>query len=143
MITVRLENGRVVEKLAEFPKGDAAGWAAGRYENRNDWRTLDRAQEVATQLTEVTGELHVATETPNQYPRFDVVRAPAVGDKVSYAFNGDYYPDGEIVKVSDSLRVVTTSSGKRYFRQGATARWVNGGMWGLVQGHVSRLNPEF
>lgn len=72
-----------------------------------------------------------------------MTRVPAVGDPVSYSFNGDSYPDGHVTKVSKTLRV-TTSSGKVYRRKGLTGAWIaEGGTWSLGFGHVSKRNPEF
>lgn len=78
------------------------------------------------------------------HPRYEVIEAPAVGDPVSYGFNGDYYPDGEIVKISKNHKIITTSTGSRYYRRKQTGRWVKqGGTWSLVRCHRSELNPEF
>jgi hypothetical protein len=67
-----------------------------------------------------------------------------VGDKVSRGLNGDYYPDGEIVKVSgQNMRIVTTSTGRKYYRRHKSDMWLADKYWHLADGHVSRLNPEF
>jgi len=106
------------------------------------------AKRVAELATKLTGKLHVPTDSgPYVSPRFDVIEAPKVGDDASYAFNGDYYPCGKITAISDSLRriVATDEKGvKRVFwRRRQSGAWVYQGTWSLVQGHVSRLNPEF
>lgn len=89
------------------------------------------------------GEI-VADQGAHVWPRFRVISPPAVGDAVSYAFNGDYTPDGTVVSVSKSLRVVKTSTGNVYYRRRKSAAWIRkGGTWGLVAGHVSRRNPSF
>ena len=88
--------------------------------------------------------LFVATSDPSQYPRFDVVYAPQVGDKVSYAFNGDSYPDGVVTKVSASLRRIETSTGSVYYRRKSTGTWKKqGGTWWLVHGWHNDRNPHF
>lgn len=114
-----------------------------RNESRWDW-TLERAQQIAAMATELHGDTYVATDAgPYCSPRYDVVRVPAVGDMVSYSFNGDTYPDGTIVKVSPSLQV-TTSNGTKYFRRRQTGSWVKqGGTWSLVSGHRNERNPHF
>lgn len=58
------------------------------------------------------GDSYVAIDNgPWHYPRYDVIRRPYVGDLVSKSFNGDSYPRGTIVKISDSLRRVETDTG--------------------------------
>ena len=112
--------------------------------DRHDLTSYGQAADVAFFLTEQTGRLHIATDAGEwMYPRYDVIEAPKVGDKVSYAFNGDYYPCGEIVSISESLKVIKTSTGKRFYRRKLTGAWINNGTWCLIPGHVSRLNPEF
>lgn len=109
-------------------------------ESRNDWRTFEAAKEIAVKL----GTGYIAADSgANVSPRYDVVALPKVGDKVSYAFNGDYYPCGTITNISASLKLITTSEGQKFYRRGQTGKWVYNGTWSLVQGHISRLNPEF
>lgn len=110
---------------------------------RNDIGTFEKAQRIAAGATKFTGKLYVATDAGSYVaPRFDVIEAPAVGDDVSHCFNGDSYPDGTVVKISASLRVVTTSAGKRYYRRGLSGSWQNNG-WSLVPGHRYAQNPHF
>lgn len=109
-------------------------------ESRWDWRTFEAAKEVAAAL----GPDYIATDSgPCVSPRYDVIKLPKVGDKVSYAFNGDYYPCGEIVSVSDSKKLIVTSEGQKFYRRGQSGVWKYKQTWSLVQGHISRLNPEF
>ena len=111
--------------------------------SRWDFKDLETAEAIARRATEVTGDTHLAVDYGEwRRPQFDVVRAPKVGDKVSYGFNGDYRPDGEIVKVSPKF-IVTTSTGNTYRRKKLTASWMRGGTWSLVRGHIDKLNPEF
>lgn len=74
-----------------------------------------------------------------------MIAAPRVGAPVSYAFNGDYHPDGEITKVGTGPKArVTTSTGSVYYRWKKTASWIKaGGTWRMVHGHVDRRNPSF
>lgn len=114
-----------------------------RNETRNDWKSLARAEEVAAQLTESTGERYIGTDAgPNVSPRYDVIKAPSKGDKVSKAFNGDSYPEGEIVQISKSLRRIKTSTGEIFFRRGQSGSWIAGGTWSMIRGHESRRNPS-
>jgi hypothetical protein len=107
-------------------------------------KTYTEAQAAAKKATADKGALHIAADAGgNVWPRYSVIEAPKVGNKVSYAFNGDYYPDGEIVRISDTMKVITTSTGNRYYRRGLSAQWIQtGGTWILVQGHRSELNPS-
>jgi hypothetical protein len=92
-------------------------------------------------LTEKTGDDHLPCTRDDR--NYYIARCPKVGDKVSYAFNGDYYPDGEIVKVTKTYQV-TTSTGSKYRRRKLSGTWVKvGGTWSMVHGHISRSNMEF
>lgn len=109
-----------------------------------DWNTFEEVVRVALSATIFSGEIYIPVDNGEWVsPRYDVIKAPAVGDKVSYAFNGGYYPDGEIVKISDSYKVITTSTGKKFYRKGLTGRWRWGRIWSLVQGHHNEFNPHF
>ena len=139
MLYVLFTDGRATAAQTAYPK-----MADGRYQTRNDWPTMARAEEVAAQLTEATGTLYLATDSgPNVSPRFDVIEAPKVGDAVSGRFNGDSYPEGTIVNISKSFRRIATSTGKAFYRRGQSGSWISEGTWGLTPGHVSARNPEF
>lgn len=128
---------KVSSTYAEASTGAVSRW---------DFDSFAKAEQIAAGATKVTGELHVAVDSgPYVSPRFDVVRAPAVGDKVSYGFNGDYYPDGVIVSVGSGVQmVVKTSTGQTYRRRRQTGSWRQaGGTWSLVQGHIDERNPSF
>lgn len=113
---------------------------ARSFETRNDWKTFDAALEVA----EVLGTEYLATDAGQwTSPRYDVIKLPQIGDKVSKAFNGDSYPCGEIASISKSLRLITTTEGSKFYRVRETGSWRNHGTWFLSPGHVSKLNPSF
>jgi hypothetical protein len=102
------------------------------------------AQKIAASATQLTGKLHIAIDQGAWVsPRYDVMLAPAVGDPISYGFNGDYYPDGHIQSISASLRVVTSTSGKKYYRRRESGQWVNKGTWTMIEGHHDERNPSF
>ena len=127
--------GKIARVTTEYLAGAECRW---------DWKTLEAATAVAAEATELTGKLHIATDAGSHVsPRFDVVVPPAIGDEVSYAFNGDYYPCGKVKSISKSLRMITTDLGKKFYRRGQTGAWVMDGMWSLVPGHINRINPEF
>jgi hypothetical protein len=112
--------------------------------NRNDFESFDEAEMIAEQATKATGVLHIATDYgAGGYPRFDVIEAPKVGNKVSQSFNGDSYPRGEIVHVSKSLKKVVTSTGHVFWRRGNSGAWIVNGYASMISGHVSEMNPSF
>lgn len=115
------------------------------YTYRGDFKNFQRAVEIAEQITAATGELYLPVDnTANVSPRYDVIRAPAVGDEVSYAFNGDYYPCGKIVKISPTYKKITTDTGNTFYRTRLnSANWKMDGTWSLVRGHIERQNPCF
>jgi hypothetical protein len=116
---------------------------APKSESRWDWKNLEAAQVIADAATKFHGVLYVATDAGSHVaPRYDVVKAPRVGDEVSYSFNGDTYPDGTIKSVSKTLKVVTTTSGRQYHRRRQTGSWVLDGTWSMVHGHRHERNPH-
>jgi hypothetical protein len=145
MTQVAFINGKAVafvSRRSEAPEGATveSGW---------DWPTTARTETIAAQLTEATGELHIAVDHGDHVsPRWDVIRAPAVGDGVSRNFNGDSYPCGKIVKIAaDHKQIRTQEEGRPvrvFYRRRHSAAWVEaGGTWALVRGHVAAQNPEF
>ena len=110
----------------------------------NRYETEVEANEAAAKLTEESNELHIVTHEPSYVcNKWAVHRVPQVGDFVSYSFNGDSYPDSEIVSVSKTLKVITTKSGKKYYRYKNHASWRNNGTWWLVKGFHEERNPSF
>ena len=106
--------------------------------------TTDSPEIEAQELTLRTGEHHMAVDRgPSTLPRYTVIRTPQVGDLVSRAFNGDYYPDGVIARISPTMKVITTDTGTRFYREGQSARWVAHGTWTMVRGHRNERNPSF
>lgn len=101
-------------------------------------------QALADHVTKITGIKHIAIDDgPNVSPCYDIIKPPMVGDKVSYAFDGDYYPDGVIVRVTAKY-TVTTSTGNTYRRKKLTDGWFRpGGTWCLVSGHINERNLSF
>lgn len=123
-----------------------------RVESRWDWKTYKAAAEVAAAL----GEKYQATDSGKWCsPRYDVIDLPQVGDEVSYAFNGDYYPCGKIKSISPGpafWKIVAGPdfSGRdrvfwRRCRDGKPTggAWVCDKTWSMIQGHVSKRNEEF
>jgi hypothetical protein len=109
-------------------------------ESRWYWKSFDEVKAIADAL----GSDYIPVDNGECVsPRFEIIKSPKIGDKVSRTINGDYYPCGEIVSISDSKRVVTTSSGHRFYRRGQTGKWMFSQCWSLVSGHHDRLNPEF
>lgn len=106
--------------------------------------SLAVAERVAMQLTVSTGRLYIASDDgAHTSHRYAAKPVPRVGDPVSYAFNGDSRPDGEVASISKSLKVITTTTGNHYYRWRATASWRRDRTWWLVAGHRDERNPHF
>lgn len=110
-----------------------------------DVSSYDNAVEIAASLTERTGKLHLGVDRGEYvWPRFDVIEFDVkAGTEVSMGFNGDYYPQGTVKRVSKDYRIVTLDNGKRFFRRRLTAAWVNEGTWSLIPGVKDERNPSF
>jgi hypothetical protein len=141
MLYVKIVNNLPVEISDKYVDEYIEG---PEWKSRWDWSSLDEVSRLALYITAMTGETYIGTDRGSGVsPRYDIIRVPAVGDKVSYGFNGDYYPDGEIVKVTKKLQV-TTSTGSIYRQRKNSSSWVKaGGTWSLVAGHVYQQNPHF
>jgi hypothetical protein len=141
-------NKEVVEITTEFPVGqkqwvsssaDGSGWMT-----RHDIKSVEHAAEIAESAHKATGKTYLPIDSGNGvWPRFDVIEAPAVGEAVSYGFNGDYYPCGHIKSISANFRLITTTAGQKFYRRRQSSNWVHSGIWSLVNGHRSELNPSF
>lgn len=141
MYYVKIENNQAVSASHEFPGN---GYNPEEYQYRWDWEALEQAEEIADQLTENTDKRFIALDNgPCHSPRFDITTVPVIGEKVSYAFNGDSYPDGEVVSISKTLKKITTSTGNSYYRVKQTGCWKRNGTWSLVGGHRYEQNPHF
>jgi hypothetical protein len=112
--------------------------------NRREITSYEHACELADAKSEATGERHIGIDRGRQTsPQFDVVEAPVVGAEISYAFNGDYYPCGTIVSISETMKKITSSTGRSFYRRRKTASWVASKTWTMVKGHIERRNPHF
>ena len=132
---IRNKNGEVTGVANEYAPG---------LECRVDWKTFDQVTKIAADLTRVTKELYIPIDNgDHHYPRYDIIKAPKVGDEVSYAFNGDYYPCGKIVNISKTMFKITTDTGDKFYRRKNSGSWIKDGTWSLVQGHIYRQNPSF
>jgi hypothetical protein len=114
------------------------------WQSRWDWKDYATVETLAKYVTAMTGKTHLPTDAGGSTsPRYDIIEAPQVGDLVSYGFNGDYYPCGEIEKITKGWRI-TTSTGKVFNRRKNTAGWrMVGGTWGMCAGHIDECNPHF
>lgn len=138
---VKVVNGRVTEVKETLFDTELTDKS---WKGRWDFTSLEQVKGYALYVTAITGQTHVGVDRgPNVAPQFDVCRIPHLGDKVSKGFNGDYYPEGEVVKVTKNL-TVTTSTGARFRRVKETSGWrKEGGTWWLVNGHHDERNPHF
>lgn len=136
MFYVAMAGGRAVGVTLEYQRTG--------HETRNDWKSFGRVEQIAAELTEALGERYLATDAGAwTSPRYDVIKAPVLGMLVSKYFNGDAYPEGEIVKISESFRRIETSTGTVFFRRRQSGSWVEGGTWAMVGGHRNDWNPSF
>ena len=143
MITVKHISDTEAE-ISSIKEAMEARWPAGVYENRNDWSCLEQAEIVAKKLTKhyLFKSFMATDEGTGCSPRYDVIEAPRVGDEVSKSFNGDYYPCGNIVAISQTKKKITTSTGESFYRRKDTGKWLSG-PFALIKGVESRLSPEF
>ena len=114
-------------------------------EQLSDWdiKDFEHATQHAKELTGAEGVPYIPVDKgPYTSPQYSVTILPRIGDKVSYAFNGDSYPDGYVVKVSKTHKVITTSTGNRYYRLRQTSSWKMHKTWTLVNGHYDKRNPH-
>ena len=108
-----------------------------------DW-TEAEAKAVAAKASEVFGVPYDFVDSEcTGLRRYDIIQLPQVGDEVSYAFNGDCYPDGVIIAITQKGQV-KTDTGSTYRRKKQTAGWLktSGTFW-MVRGHIYEQNPHF
>lgn len=141
MLFIRIQNNLPVEVSTKLTLDQHSD---NSWQSRWDWPDFATVERLAKYVTAMTGKTYLPVDNgPHHSPRFDLVDAPQVGDEVSYGFNGDYYPDGTVEKVSPTFQI-TTSTGRKYRRKGVTSGWMAaGGTWGLVKGHIDERNPHF
>lgn len=157
MLYIRLENSVPVEVQTEYPGKTLAAqarikWArnedgtfnAEGWLNRNDIGSYAYAFTIAALLTDKYKADKRTFLACNRNDRdFDVIEAPKVGDKVSKGFNGDYYPEGEITRITPKWQI-TTSTGAKFRRVKNTASWRETGRgFSMVGGHIDERNPSY
>jgi hypothetical protein len=107
-----------------------------------DIESFEEARVHAEEVSESTGETYIPVDHGKyRSPRYEVTRAPHVGDEVSRSINGDYYPCGVITKISPTMKKVTTSDGSVFYRYKETGSWRKSNFW-MVHGHIDRRNPH-
>ena len=151
MLYFKFENGVAVSAHSAEEVYKESGELRAGYQCRADWttgRAAEIAADVAASLTTATGALYIVADSgPNVWPRYDVIRAPAIGDIVSKAFNGDSYPCGTVTAIGKGLKRITAtdSDGSRtlFYKQGDRAQWLNNGTWSLRAGAHYSQNPSF
>lgn len=110
----------------------------------HDLDSFDDAASLAKTLTEDTGHLFIPIDRGgSHWPQFGVIMPPRIGEPVSISFNGDRYPCGHIASISKTMKVITTTDGRTFYRRRLSAAWINDGTWTLIAGHVSTLNESF
>jgi hypothetical protein len=110
----------------------------------HDLASMEEASLLALSLTEQSGHDFIAIDRGDyHWPQYGVVAAPRIGDLVSISFNGDRHPCGQIKSISKTLKVITTTNGRTFYRRGKSAAWINDGTWTMIPGHVSSQNESF
>lgn len=151
-------NQNVIAANNQFPEecNQPGAWARDIYGNlghgwlnRTDITSLEQAQALADSASGTIGYPFLAVDRGTHVsPRYDVIEAPMVGDEVSMAFNGDYYPVGKITRIGagyKQIKVVGPDGDKVFRRRGGEngPGWLYQRTWRLVDGKHSRLNQEF
>ncbi len=135
-------NGKVAKVLQ-----DSDDRQADDVISRWDFKSFEFVQRLADEANALNdGNVYLPSDSGEWVsPRYDVIQAPMVGDPVSYAFNGDAYPDGYIIKIGGTgCSRVYTDTGSVYNRRRKSGSWIKrGGTWSLVTGHRSERNPSF
>jgi hypothetical protein len=109
-----------------------------------DLESFDRAEKWAADASALLNKKYLAFHTAYRLHPFGIMEAPAVGDPVSYEFNGDSYPDGFIERITPSYKTVYTTTGNVYRRKQKSPGWIkSGGTWWMVPGHTYKQNPSF
>ena len=115
------------------------------YEPNERFEDMESAERRAKELTAHTSDIYFACDrTKYTYPRYKVYPAPKIGEPVSYAFNGDYYPCGYIEKISPTMKKITTTDGTTFWRDSKiNSCWRRHRTWSMVHGHIDERNPSF
>lgn len=130
---------RVCGDINTHGKVTKAGWVS-----RWDWWDYGIVERIAAAVTKHVGEPHLAIDRGQGVsPRFDIILAPKIGDEVSKSFNGDSYPMGKITSISPSMRVITTSTGAKFYRQGPRSGAWTKNSFSMIPGNVYEQNPHF
>lgn len=143
MIYILLKDGKAIE--ARDNCNGISNWSYSADEDgwihRSYLKSFEQVELYAAQLSKTPGEFLGAQRSSTD---FEVIRCPAVGDEVSYSFNGDTTPCGKIVRLTPKLMVIT-DAGYRFNRRGNSASWyrIGGKSWCLVHGHIEERNPHF
>ena len=136
MLFIKVENGKAVKIFNQFTEDESS------VQSRWDWKSFEQVQKLAEDCSALTGKVYLAVDSGDHVsPRFDVIEAPAIGDLVSKAFNGDSYPEGEIVKITPTWQI-KTSTGKTFRRVKNTSCWKDPNGYGLISGHHDERNPH-
>ena len=65
-----------------------------------------------------------------------------IGDDVSYGFNGDFYPCGQVDRISKTGKVIYSTTGAKFIRQ-SSGYYKRSQTWTLVHGIHNDQNPHF
>lgn len=149
MFYIRFHDFRIVEisencpsDVQWIPSGSdvrGSGWISSR-----DLKSMEDAVQISAELESFTNRRYLPVDAgAGVYPRFRVIQAPKIGDKVSRSFNGDTYPCGEIIRITPSWQI-RTSSGVKFLRYRETGGWREAcGSFFMIYGDLYEQNPHF
>ena len=140
-----VKDSKAIEISTKAPPTQTIFFNNIKWITRHDFSSLEQVENFCDDLNEVDNVKYLPVDKgEHTSPRYDIIKAPKIGDLVSKYFNGDSYPEGEIVSISKSFRTVTTSTGVRFHRKKKTSSWFNHGTWFMGIGqHVYSQNPSF
>lgn len=137
-------NDKVVALAESHEEAQRAPHPAVRFESRWEWKSWECVVSLVAELHPAfDGQIFLPVDKGDSTNhRFDIIKAPRVGDEVSMGFNGDYYPVGKIESISASMKLII-AGGKRFYRRKQTAAWLHGKTFALIPGHYNERNPSF
>lgn len=116
--------------------------------SRHEIGCFDIAEQIAKDATKLSGDLYLVSDAGDHvHPRFDVFKAPQVGDAVSKEFNGDAYSCGKIVSIGNGpTMLIKTDTNQTFKRRNSRAgSWAAGSVtspFSMVPGHVEKRNMD-
>lgn len=137
MLFITIDKGKVTSVATKYVQDSLH---LGRYESREH---AERVAKAAEEFLGIPFLVSVDTYVSNPLERYDVFKAPSLGEQISTGFNGDYRPCGIIQSISKDFREIRSSEGMVFRRKAESESWVSQGIWYMVKGHRNEDNPHF